>query len=142
MALTHPPAQAVYLSLVKVFPLCCLLLFGFSNVPSSAQEAVDSASDSSVAPRFQSSAEMTQREIDRRREATFRLNENLDLAERLYLAGEWEHAQAKFRLVMNQTDPQTNTSGFYHRARVGVAKSLAAQAWHKKKRVRRQRLPD
>jgi general secretion pathway protein D len=128
VALTHPPAQAVYLSLVKVFPLCCLLLFGFSNVPSSAQEAVDSASDSSVAPRFQSSAEMTQREIDRRREATFRMNENLDLAERLYLAGEWEHAQAKFRLVMNQTDPQTNTSGFYHRARVGVAKSLAAQA--------------
>jgi general secretion pathway protein D len=52
----------------------------------------------------------------------------LDLAERLYQAGEWEHAQAKFRLVMNQTDPQTNTSGFYHRARVGVAKSLAAQA--------------
>jgi general secretion pathway protein D len=59
---------------------------------------------------------------------TFRLNENLDLAERLYQAGEWEHAQAKFRLVMNQTDPQTSTSGFYHRARVGVAKSLAAQA--------------
>jgi general secretion pathway protein D len=105
-----------------------LLLLGFSNVPASAQEGVDSASDSSVAPRFQSSAEMTQREIDRRREATFRMNENLDLAERLYSAGEWEHAQAKFRLVMNQTDPQTNTSGFYHRARVGVAKSLAAQA--------------
>ena len=128
MALTHPPDQAVYLGLVKVFLLCCLLLFGFSNVPTSAQEGVDSASDTSVAPRFQSSAEMTQREIDRRREATFRLNENLDLAERLYLAGEWEHAQAKFRLVMNQTDPQTSTSGFYHRARVGVAKSLAAQA--------------
>jgi general secretion pathway protein D len=128
VALTHPPDQAVYLALVKVFPLCCLLLFGFSNVQTSAQEGVDSASDSSVAPRFQSSAEMTQREIDRRREATFRLNENLDLAERLYLAGEWEHAQAKFRLVMNQTDPQTSTSGFYHRARVGVAKSLAAQA--------------
>jgi general secretion pathway protein D len=128
VALTHPPDQAVYLALVKVFPLCCLLLLGFSNVQTSAQEGVDSASDSSVAPRFQSSAEMTQREIDRRREATFRLNENLDLAERLYLAGEWEHAQAKFRLVMNQTDPQTSTSGFYHRARVGVAKSLAAQA--------------
>jgi general secretion pathway protein D len=29
---------------------------------------------------------------------------------------------------MNQTDPQTSTSGFYHRARVGFAKSLAAQA--------------
>ena len=128
MALTHPPDQAVYLVSVKEFPLCCLLLLGFSDLPTSAQEGVNSASDSSVAPRFQSSAEMTQREIDRRREATFRLNENLDLAERLYLAGEWEHAQAKFRLVMNQTDPQTSTSGFYHRARVGVAKSLAAQA--------------
>ena len=113
---------------MKVFPLCCLLLFGFSNVLIFAQEGIDSAFDSSIAPRVQSSAEMTQREIDRRREVTFRLNENLDLAERLYLAGEWEHAQAKFRLVMNQTDPQTNTSGFYHRARVGVAKSLAAQA--------------
>jgi len=113
---------------VKVFPFCCLLLLGFSNAPTSAQEGVDSASDASVPPRAQSSAEMTQREIDRRREVTFRLNENLDLAERLYLAGEWEHAQAKFRLVMNQTDPQTSTSGFYRRARVGVAKSLAAQA--------------
>ena len=113
---------------MKVFPLCCLLLFGFSNVLIFAQEEVDSAFDSSIAPRVQSSAEMTQREIDRRREVTFRLNENLDLAERLYLAGEWEHAQAKFRLVMNQTDPQTSTSGFYRRARVGVAKSLAAQA--------------
>ena len=113
---------------MKELPLCCLLLFGFSNVPTSAQEGVDSAPGASVPPRVQSSAEMTQREIDRRREVTFRLNENLDLAERLYQAGEWEHAQAKFRLVMNQTDPQTSTSGFYHRARVGVAKSLAAQA--------------
>ena len=65
------------------------------------------------------------------------MNENLDLAERLYLAGEWEHAQAKFRLVMNQTDPQTSTSGFYHRARVGVAKSLAAQALAQEKAGKR-----
>ena len=128
MTLTQLAAQEVYLQIVKVLPLCCLLLFGFSRVPASAQEGLDSASDASVPPRVQSSAEMTQREIDRRREVTFRLNENLDLAERLYQAGEWEHAQAKFRLVMNQTDPQTSTSGFYHRARVGVAKSLAAQA--------------
>jgi general secretion pathway protein D len=126
--LTRLAAPAVYLKLVKVFPLCCLLLFGFSHIPSIAEESLDSVSDSSIAPRVQSSAEMTQREIDRRREVTFRLNENLDLAERLYQAGEWEHAQAKFRLVMNQTDPQTSTSGFYHRARVGVAKSLAAQS--------------
>jgi general secretion pathway protein D len=128
VALTQLATQAVYLKVVKALPLCFLLLFGFSNVSTSAQEGVDSASDASMPPHAQSSAEMTQREIDRRREVTFRLNENLDLAERLYQAGEWEHAQAKFRLVMNQTDPQTNTSGFYHRARVGVAKSLAAQA--------------
>jgi hypothetical protein len=70
------------------------------------QEAAEEANQAEAAPRVQSSAELTQREIDRRREATFRLNENLDLAERLYQAGEWEHAQAKFRLVMNQTDPQ------------------------------------
>ena len=126
--MTRLAAPAVYSKLVKVFPLCCLLLFGFSHIPTNAEEIVDSVSDSSIAPRVQSSAEMTQREIDRRREVTFRLNENLDLAERLYQAGEWEHAQAKFRLVMNQTDPQTSTSGFYHRARVGVAKSLAAQS--------------
>jgi len=91
-------------------------------------EAESVGSEPTSIPREVTSAEMTQREIDRRREATFRMNENLDLAERLYLAGEWEHAQAKFRLVMKQTDPQTNTSGFYHRARLGVAKSLAAQA--------------
>ena len=89
---------------------------------------VSGETETATIPRTTTSAEMTQREIDRRREAIFRLNENLDLAERLYQAGEWEHAQAKFRLVMNQTDPQTTTSGFYHRARTGVAKSLAAQA--------------
>ena len=127
MALTRQAPQAVYLTFVKVFQLCCFLLLSLSHILAFAQE-VDSVSDSSVPPRVPSSAEMTQREIDRRREATFRMNENLDLAERLYSAGEWEHAQAKFRLVMKQTDPQTSTSGFYHRARVGVAKSLAAQA--------------
>jgi general secretion pathway protein D len=93
-----------------------------------AQETLEALSESGSATRPQSAAELTQREIDRRREVTFRLNENLDLAEKLYQAGEWEHAQAKFRLVMQQTDPQTTTAGFYQRARTGVAKSLAAQA--------------
>ena len=93
-----------------------------------AQEGYKDLPESAHATPPQSAAELTQREIDRRREVTFRLNENLDLAERLYQAGEWEHAQVKFRLVMQQTDPQTTTAGFYHRARTGVAKSLAAQA--------------
>ena len=111
--------------------LMAFVFFVWLSVPLVCGQ-VEEAGDSSVAPvasaRPVTAAEMTQREIDRRREATFRLNENLDLAERLYQAGEWEHAEAKFRLVMRQTDPQTATSGFYHRARTGVAKSLAAQA--------------
>ena len=93
-----------------------------------AEEGGSDPAESPLPPRQATAAEMTQREIDRRREVTFRLNENLDLAERLYQAGEWEHAQEKFRSVMRQTDPQTATSGFYLRARTGVAKSLAAQA--------------
>ena len=89
---------------------------------------VSGETETATIPRTTTSAEMTQREIDRRREAIFRMNENLDLAERLYAAGEWKLAQEKYRMVMKQTDPQTTTSGFYHRARTGVAKSLAAQA--------------
>jgi general secretion pathway protein D len=109
--------------------LTCFFISSIAMQASHAETETESvSSEPTSTARTVTSAEMTQREIDRRREATFRMNENLDLAERLYLAGEWEHAQAKFRLVMKQTDPLTNTSGFYHRARVGVAKSLAAQA--------------
>ena len=131
--MTPAHGGAVYLCVVKYLSLSVGLL---SLLLRSAvgQEAAEEANQAEAAPRVQSSAELTQREIDRRREATFRLNENLDLAERLYQAGEWEHAQAKFRLVMNQTDPQTATSGFYHRARTGVAKSLAAQAFAQEKK--------
>ena len=124
--MTPRTGGAVYSILVRVF---IFLLWGFCVIQGvCAQEASEALPESANASRPQSAAELTQREIDRRREATFRLNENLDLAERLYQAGEWEHAQAKFRLVMQQTDPQTTTAGFYHRARTGVAKSIAAQA--------------
>ncbi|NBR96873.1 MAG: hypothetical protein EBT48_04630, partial [Verrucomicrobia bacterium] len=131
MTLQH--GRAVYFQIVRHLLFCAGLL-SLLQMSTLGQEAADETTSTEVAPRVQSSAELTQREIDRRREATFRLNENLDLAERLYQAGEWEHAQAKFRLVMNQTDPQTATSGFYHRARTGVAKSLAAQALAQEKK--------
>lgn len=111
-----------------------LLLYFVCTLAGWTQIQVETETDGpSAAIRPVTAAEMTQREIDRRRDNTFRLNENLDLAERLYQAGEWEHAQAKFRLVMQQTDPQTTTSGFYNRARTGVAKSLAAQSLAKEK---------
>ena len=71
---------------------------------------------------------MIQREIDRRREQTFRLNETLDLADRLYRSGEWDHAEAKYNLVLLESDPQFQNGGFYHRARLGKARCLAAKA--------------
>jgi len=74
------------------------------------------------------SAEMVQREIDRRRENTFRLNEILDMARRLYESGEWDHAEAKFDLVLADTDHQTQMGGFYQRAKIGKARCLAAKA--------------
>ena len=124
--MTRRAGKAVYSFVVRVLIFCLWSLYVIQGVQ--AQEGSEDLHDTPTATRPQSAAELTQREIDRRREVTFRLNENLDLAERLYQAGEWEHAQAKFRLVMQQTDPQTTTAGFYHRARTGVAKALAAQA--------------
>jgi len=81
-----------------------------------------------MAPPRMNSAEMMQREIDRRREVTFRLNEMLDLADRLYRSGEWERAKAKFSLVLLETDPQAQNGGFHKRARIGKARCLAAQS--------------
>lgn len=83
--------------------------------------------DEAAFPRM-NSAEMMQREIDRRRELTFRLNEMLDLADRLYRSGEWEHAEAKYNLILLETDPQAQTGGFYKRAQIGKARCLAAQS--------------
>ena len=112
-------------------PLFLLLLLGlFMGVAClSAQEmGQEKENDGEVLPREPGSAEMMQREIDRRRETTFRLNEILDLAAQLYQSGEWEHAEAKYDLVMRETDPQAQTGGFYQRARIGKARCLAARA--------------
>lgn len=78
------------------------------------------------------SAQMVQREIDRRRESVFRLNELLDLADRLYQAGEWSHAKAKYQLVINGTQKEGGTAGFHRRAVVGKAKCFCAEALAKK----------
>jgi len=93
-----------------------------------AAEGGEASGEMTSIPANLQSAEMVQREIDRRRETTFRLNEILDLADRLYRSGEWEHAAAKFDLVLSETDPQSQSAGFYRRAEVGKAKCLAAQA--------------
>lgn len=96
--------------------------------PWAAGEAVDTANEEAIGSRGLDSAEMMQREIDRRKETTFQLNEILDLADRLYRSGEWDHAEAKYNLVMLQTDPQAQSGGFYQRARIGKARCLVAKA--------------
>jgi len=84
------------------------------------------------APLLPTSDQIMQKEIDRRRENAFRWNEILDLAERLYQAGEWKHAESKFRLILNETDGQPFSSGYHQRSRIGVAKCLVAEAMAKK----------
>lgn len=79
------------------------------------------------------SEEMMQREIDRRRELTFRLNELLELGNRLYQAGEWSQAEAKYDTVLRETDARARTGGFHQRALIGKAKCLTAQAMAKQR---------
>lgn len=106
-------------------PLLFFLLFGWMVGVAWAREAGE---ETESPARPANSAEMMQREIDRRREMTFRLNEILDLADRLYQSGEWEHAEAKYDLVLRETDVQAQTGGFHKRAQIGKARCLAARA--------------
>jgi len=115
--------------LFSVLLLSCLWIWPIHGSPESQGEAPPE--DGSPAPAPRNSSEMVQQEIDRRREVTFRLNENLNLADRLYESGEWDHAEAKYQLVMMQTDPQSGTRGFFRRAQIGKAKCLAAKAMAK-----------
>lgn len=105
-----------------VFSAWGTILFGAASaVPASGGEEPPPAKPATMAA-------LTQNEIDRRKEETFRINENLDLAQKLFQSGEWEHALAKYQLIINQTDPQTSTGGFHRKARQGAARCLAAMA--------------
>lgn len=103
------------------------LLYAEQNDPSLGDHGI--ADD---LPTASSSEQIMQREIDRRRESAFRWNEILDLAERLFQAGEWKHAEAKYRLVLGESENQPFGIGFNQRARIGVCKSLTAEALAKK----------
>lgn len=80
--------------------------------------------------------QIMQKEIDRRRETVFRWNEILDLAEKLYQAGEWKHAESKYRQVMGATDGEVFSSGYFRRAQIGASKCLVAEALEKKEEGR------
>lgn len=113
--------------MLRYFPCALSALMFFGVAQSWGQAEADHGGDETTPPRL-SSAEMMQREIDRRREVTFHLNEILDLADRLYRSGEWQHAEAKYNLVLLETDPQAQTGGFHKRAQIGKARCLAAQS--------------
>lgn len=83
--------------------------------------------ENAISSQTLNSAEMMQREIDRRREITFRWNEILDLADRLYRSGEWDAADSKYSFVLSETDFRSQDSGFHQRAQIGKAKCLAAK---------------
>lgn len=116
-------------------PPFLLFLLGVFLLPGVLHSQGDAEpTDAESVARPPNSAAMMQREIDRRRELTFRLNEILDLADRLYQSGEWDHAEAKYNLVLRETDPQAQTGGFYKRAQIGKARCLAAKALAKEEK--------
>lgn len=110
----------------RLFQSICILVFlaDFLLLPSARSEE-EGETPVTANPR---STEMVQREIERRRESAFRLNGILEIADQLYRSGEWDHAEAKYNLVMTETDPQAQTGGFHTRARIGKARCLAAKA--------------
>lgn len=124
--------------MIRLIALCSVALAG-NLLASESAPILDQGekTDPPPAPPSLTSDQIMQKEIDRRRETFFRWNEILDLAERLYQAGEWKHAEAKFKLVMAETDGESFRAGFYRRAQVGVAKCLVAEALVKKEEGKR-----
>ena len=110
----------------KKLCLLCGILVGGSGFLAAEPEAEASSQEAAVLPA--TSEEIMQREIDRRREATFRLQENLSLAEQLYRSGEWNAARARFEMVLLGSSAQGSSAGFHQRAQVGMARCLAAAA--------------
>ena len=114
--------------MVRVFLFLTLVSTAFLGAEEPANSSEGSDKDEVLASSPPTSDQIMQKEIDHRRETAFRWNETLDLAEKLYTAGEWKHAQAKFRLVMAESRGLPYASGYYRRAQLGAAKSLAGEA--------------
>ena len=114
--------------MVRVFLFLTLVSTAFLGAEEPANSSEGSDKDEVLASSPPTSDQIMQKEIDHRRETAFRWNETLDLAEKLYTAGEWKHAQAKFRLVIAESRGLPYASGYYRRAQLGAAKSLAGEA--------------
>lgn len=118
--------------MLRHFQIFAFFSFILLHTGDSTTAAEVGEADSAPSVPLQTADQIMQKEIDRRRETSFRWNEIMDLAERLYQAGEWKHAEAKFRLVMGETDGESFSSGFFRRAQIGAAKCLVAEALAKK----------
>lgn len=118
--------------MLRRFQIFAVFSFILLHTGDSTTAAEVGEADNAQSVPLQTADQIMQKEIDRRRETSFRWNEILDLAERLYQAGEWKHAESKFRLVMGETDGESFSSGFFRRAQIGAAKCLVAEALAKK----------
>ena len=118
--------------ILRLLSILAVLCLGIHYVGGSPLSLEGGEVERNQAESLLTADQIMQKEIDRRRETSFRWNEMLDLADRLYQAGEWKHAQAKFQLVMGETDGESFSSGFYRRAQIGAAKCLVAEALSKK----------
>ena len=107
--------------LFSVVFLSCASLRAETGVAESTQ------ADGSIGP-APTSEDIMQREIDRRQESSFRLEQTLAIADRLFQSGEWDHAEAKYTLVMLGTNPEGQMAGYHQRARIGKSKCLVAKA--------------
>jgi len=110
----------------RILPLL-FLLWG-EGLPAQDQDLPVGASPGNSSEQRTTTESLMQREVDRRKENTFRYNEILDSADRLFHAGEWDQAKKKYGFVRAQTFPQGPSAGFHRRARVGIAKCLSAEA--------------
>ena len=112
----------------RAFPATLALVLTVAVVSGQDTDFSEDKSDSRGPGTPFTTESLMQREVDRRKENTFRYNEILDSADRLFEAGEWDQAKKKFGFVRAQTSPSGPSAGFHRRARVGLAKCLAAEA--------------
>ena len=116
----------------------CLSIFGFNILLVCGLCAMEEGVPMSDSPDRTNPAstgspgmtQMVQSEIDRRKEVAYHLNALLELADRLYQSGEWDHAEAKFNLVLLQTNAEGQFAGYHQKAKIGKARCLTAKALH------------
>lgn len=110
-----------------LFLLLAVGFFSCASLRAQTDIVQSTEADGGVGPN-PTSEDIMRREIDRRQESSVRLEQTLAIADRLFQSGEWDHAEAKYSLVMLGTNPEGQMSGYYQRARIGKSKCLAAKA--------------